>query len=76
MVKEILGWLIGTHRGTLVLFSKKRLELLSILEIPTTQHRILVKNMERFVSKLRSMKLAVPGAIGYFYAMQVALAPA
>ena len=39
-VKEILGWLINTHRGTLSLSSKQRLNILSLLEIPTTQRHI------------------------------------
>ena len=72
-VKEILVWVINTHRGNLVLYSKQQLEILSLLAIPTTQHHISVKNMERLISKLCYIHLAVLGAIGHFYAMQVAI---
>ena len=72
-VKDILGWLINNHWGALALSSKIRLDLLSILAITTTQRRILVNNMERLISNLLSMQLAVPGAIVQFYTMQVAL---
>ena len=61
MVKEILGWVINIQRGNLSLYSKQRLELLSLLEIPTTQHRISVKKLERLISKLCSMQLALTG---------------
>ena len=37
MVKDILGWVIHTHRGILDLSSKQRLEILYLLEIPPTQ---------------------------------------
>ena len=73
MVKEIMGWVINTHRGTLVLSSKLRIELLSLLEIPTIWHHILVNNLERLIDKLHSMHLAVPGGIGNFFTMQVTL---
>ena len=33
-IKEILGCVINTHRGTLDMFSKQHLELISLLEIP------------------------------------------
>ena len=36
MVKDTLLWFIHTHRGTLALSSKLRIDLLSILSIPPT----------------------------------------
>ena len=35
-VKEILGWAIGTQQGTLSLYSKRQLYIISLLAIPTT----------------------------------------
>ena len=65
--------MINTHRGTLALSSKKCLNLIFPLEIPDRQRRISGKNLEHLISTLRSMHLAMPGAIGHFYAMQAAL---
>ena len=72
-VKEILGWVINTHRGTFTLFYKHQLDLLSLLVIPTTQRRISVKNLERLIGKIHSMHLNVSGSISHFYVMQVVL---
>ena len=44
-VKEILVWVIDTHWGTLSMFSKLGLELLYLLEIPTTHRHILFKKL-------------------------------
>ena len=71
--KEILGWVINTYQDTLALYSKQRLELLSLLTIPPTHCRISVKKLERLINKLRSIHLAIPGDIGHSYPMQVAL---
>ena len=65
--------MINTHRGNLSLSFKQCLELISLLEIPDSQRLISLKKLERLIGKLRSMHLAVPGAIGNFYKMQVAL---
>ena len=73
IIKEIVGWEINTHRGTLALSSKKCLKLISLLEIPDRQRRISGKKLEHLISTLRSMHLAMPEAIGHFYAMQVSL---
>ena len=52
MVKDIPGWVIDTHRGTISLSSKQRLEILSLLVIPPVQRCISVKNLERLIGKL------------------------
>ena len=75
-VKEIVGWLIYTLWGNLALYSKQQLEIFYLLKIPTTQRRISVKKLERLIGKLGYMHLSVPGSIGHFYAMQVALSRA
>ena len=68
-IKEILGLVINTHRGNLALSSKRRLELISLLEIPNSQRRISVKKLEKLIGKLRSTHLTKPGAISQFYAI-------
>ena len=68
-----MGWGINTHRGTLDLYSKRRLDIIYLLEIPDSQRRISINNLERLIGKLCFMHLSVPGAIGHFYAMQVNL---
>ena len=65
--------MIKNHRGTFALSSKLLPELISLLEILDIQRHVSVKNLERLIGKIRSMHLAVPGAIGRFYTMQVTL---
>ena len=43
------------------------------MDIPATQHRMGRKDLERLVGKLRSMHLAVPGAVAHFFHIQRAL---
>ena len=43
------------------------------MDIPPTQHRIGRKDLERLVGKLRSMHLAVPGAVAHLFHIQRAL---
>ena len=66
-VKEILGWILDTHRGTLQLPEKHRLELTDLLQIPASQRRIPMDKLRRLIGKLRLLHLAVPSAIGHFY---------
>ena len=60
--KEVLGWRIAKH-----------LELLQLLAIPDMQRRMGRKKLERLVGKIRSMHLAVPGAVAHIYHIQRAL---
>ena len=64
---------INTNRVTLSLSSKKHLKVIALLEISDSQRRKYVKNLDRLIGNLCSMYLAVLGAIGHFYVMQVAL---
>ena len=73
MLKEIPGWIIGTHWVTLALSSKLQLQLLSLLAIPINQRHVSVMKLLCIIGKLRYMQLAVTGGIGHFYAMQVTL---
>ena len=65
--------MINTNRVTLSLSSKKHLKVIALLEISDSQRRKYVKNLDRLIGNLCSMYLAVLGAIGHFYVMQVAL---
>ena len=51
-------------------------ELRDLLEILTTQRRMGRKYLERFVGKLRSIHLAVSGAVAHLYHIQRALSQA
>ena len=43
------------------------------MDIPSTQHMMDRKDLERLVGKLRSMHLAVPGAVAHLFHIQRAL---
>ena len=73
-MKDVLGWLIYTEAGMVDLLERKNLELLKLLSIPATKRRMVRKELERLVRKLRSMHLAVPGAVAHLYHIQSALA--
>ena len=64
---------MNTKQGTLLLPEKRRLELQELLNISSNQRRISVNKLRRLIRKLRSLHLAVPGAIGPFYHLQTAL---
>ena len=75
-IKEILRGIINTKDGTLSLSPKRFKDLITILFIPPTQRRMSIKKLEQIIGKLHSMHLAIPGAIGYFYHIQMALTKA
>ena len=52
---------------------KRKAELGTLLNIPPSQHRISTKKLERLIGKLRSIHLAIPGAVGHFYNLQQSL---
>ena len=68
-----MGWQINTEVGTVALLEQKHLELLQLLAILATQRRMGQKELENFVGKLRSIHLAVPGAVAHLYHIQCAL---
>ena len=39
-VKEVLGWILDTEEGTVTLLERKLGELLTLVDIPATQHRM------------------------------------
>ena len=75
-IKEVLGWIINTEAGTVSLLEHKLEELWDLLNIPISQRRMGRKDLERFVGKLRSMKLAVSGAVAHLYHIQRAMSQA
>ena len=52
---------------------QKLQELMHMLSTPTTQCLIVWKELEILVGKIRSMHLAVTGAVGQLYHIQRAL---
>ena len=72
-VKEVMGWILDTESGTVNLPEKNLEELLTLVYIPTTQHRMVRKNQEPLVGKLRSMQIAMPGAVAHLFDIQSAL---
>ena len=71
--KEVLGWILDTEAGTVTLTEGRLEELLTLVDIPTTQRRMGQKDLEHLVWKLRSMHLAVPGAVAHLFYIQRAL---
>ena len=59
--------------STFTLPEKKLKEILTLVYIPATQRRMGRKDLERLVSKLRSMHLAVPGAAAYLFHIKCVL---
>ena len=68
--------MVDTEDGTLRLPPKRKAELGTLLNIPPSQCRISTKKLERLIGKLRSMHLAIPGAVGHFYNLQQSLTAA
>ena len=62
--------------GTLRLPPKRMAELKILLAIPHSQRRMSTKKLERLIDKLRLMHLAIPGDVGNFYHLQMALTAA
>ena len=65
-VKEILGWIVDTRLATLRLSQKRVKDLLHQLDIAPSKRKIRWKRLEILIGKLRSIHLAIPGAIGHF----------
>ena len=72
-IKEVLGWILDTEAGTVTPPERKLEELLTLVDIPATQRRMVRKDLERLVGKLCSMHLAVPGVVAHLFHVQCAL---
>ena len=55
---------------------KRLSELKILLAIPPSQRHMSTKKLERLIGKLRSIHLAIPGAVGHFYHLHKALTAA
>ena len=51
-LKEIIGWILDTEAGTITLPERKLEELLTLVDIPATQRRMVRNDLERLVGKL------------------------
>ena len=74
--KEILGWIFKSEAGMFQLPSLRLKELKAFLDISPTQRCIAVPKLRSLIGKLRSMHLAVAGAIGHFFYTQEAMTKA
>ena len=72
-VKEIFGWIIRNQDGTLRLPPKRLTELKILLAIHPYLRRMSNQKMEHLIEKLHIIHLAIPGAMGHFYHLQMAL---
>ena len=72
-VKDFLGCILDTEAGTVTLPERNLEELLTLVDIPTTQRRMGRNYLERPVRKLCSVHLAVSGAVVHLSHIQSAL---
>ena len=65
---------VDVEAGTVYLLERKLQEFLTLADILATQRHMGQNYIERLVSKLRSMHVAVPGAVAHLYHIERALA--
>ena len=65
---------VDVEAGTVYLLERKLQEFLTLVDILATQRHMGQNYLERLVSKLRSMHVAVPGAVAHMYHIERALA--
>ena len=63
-VKELLRCILDTEAEIVTLPESNLEDLLTLVDIPTTQRRMGRKYLEHLVGKLRFMHLTVPGTFG------------
>ena len=71
--KEVLRWILDAEEVTVALPERKLEEILTILEIPAIQRKMVQKDLESLVGKICSMHLAVPWAVAYLCHVQIVL---
>ena len=71
-VKEVLGWILDTQgRDSHPPPPERNIEeLLALVDIPATQHRMGRNDLKHLVGKLYSMHLAVPGSVAHLFHIQ------
>jgi hypothetical protein len=72
-VKNVLGWILDTVRGTLELPPHRRQRLSDIFADVKGQTRMAVSKWHKILGELRSMSIGVPGSKGLFSTLQTAL---
>ena len=66
--------MVDIESVTVALTNHKLQELLTLMDILSAQRRIVQKELDRLVGKLRSMYLMVPGVVAHLYYIQRTLA--
>ena len=66
-VKEVLECTLDIEAGTVTPPERKIQELLTLVDIPVTQHRMGRKDLESLVENLQSMHLTVTGAVDHLF---------
>ena len=61
----IPGMTIDTEAGKVSPPNHKLWHLLTLVDIPATQHRMVQKDLEHLVEKIRFMHLEVPGEMAH-----------
>ena len=69
----ILGWIIDILRQTLELPAHRKLSLAEIFTSLANTKRVSVKRWQSILGKLRFVSQAIPGSVGLFSALQLAL---
>jgi hypothetical protein len=69
----ILGWIIDVLRQTLELPPHRKLALAEIFTSLASTKRVTVKRWQKILGKLRFVSQAIPGSVGLFCALQLAL---
>ena len=69
-VKDVPGWILDTEAETDTLSKSNTKEIPTLVNILATYRRMGQKEIEHLVWKLRSMKLAVPGAVDHLFHIQ------
>ena len=52
-IKEVLGWILETEAGIVILQERNLEELLTLVDIPATQRSMGIKDLECIVGKLQ-----------------------
>ena len=71
--KEILGWILDTHKGTMKLTNQKKERVMQIFTELWDKKCVSMKKWQRVLGELRFMGAAIPGAASLFRAMQLGL---
>ena len=71
--KEILGWILDTHKGTMEPTDQKKECVMQIFMELREKKLISIKKWHQVLGELHFMGAAIPSAAGLFRAMQLSL---